>query len=68
MVAEERGIPGAVRGMAFAIALIVRSVEKELFMHKVKQHKGVAVAAAVCAVAMAASLATHAGAAGDRRY
>ena len=34
-------------------------------MHKVKQHKGVAVAAAV---AMAASLATHAGAAGDRRY
>ena len=33
-------------------------------MHKVKQHKGVAVAAAVCA----ASLATHAGAAGDRRY
>ena len=33
-------------------------------MHKVKQHKGVAVAAAVCAVAMAASLATHAGAAG----
>ena len=41
---------------------------KELFMHKVKQHKGVAVAAAVCAVAMAASLATHAGAAGDRRY
>ena len=33
-------------------------------MHKVKQHKGVAVAAAVCAVAMA----THAGAAGDRRY
>lgn len=27
-------------------------------MHKVKQHKGVAVAAAVCAVAMAASLAT----------
>ena len=35
-------------------------------MHKVKQHKGVAVAAAVCA--MAASLATHAGAAGDRRY
>ena len=32
-------------------------------MHKVKQHKGVAVAAAVCAVAMAASLA-----AGDRRY
>ena len=29
---------------------------------------GVAVAAAVCAVAMAASLATHAGAAGDRRY
>ena len=34
-------------------------------MHKVKQHKGVAVAAAVCAVAMAASLATHAGAAGD---
>ena len=25
-------------------------------MHKVKQHKGVAVAAAVCAVAMAASL------------
>ena len=37
-------------------------------MHKVKQHKGVAVAAAVCAVAMAASLATHAGAAGDRRY
>lgn len=37
-------------------------------MHKVKQHKGVAVAAAVCAVAMAASLATHAGAAGGRRY
>lgn len=37
-------------------------------MHKVKQHKGVAVAAAVCAAAMAASLATHAGAAGDRRY
>lgn len=37
-------------------------------MHKVKQHKGVALAAAVCAVAMAASLATHAGAAGDRRY
>ena len=35
-------------------------------MHKVKQHKGVAVAAAVCAVAMAASLATHAGAAGGR--
>ena len=67
MVAEERGIPGAVRGMAFAIALIVRSVEGT-FMHKVKQHKGVAVAAAVCAVAMAASLATHAGAAGDRRY
>lgn len=33
-------------------------------MHKVKQHKGVA----VCAVAMAASLATHAGAAGGRRY
>ena len=28
-------------------------------MHKVKQHKGVAVAAAVCAVAMAASLATQ---------
>ena len=28
MVAEERGIPGAVRGMAFAIALIVRSVER----------------------------------------
>lgn len=28
MVAEGRGIPGAVRGMAFAIALIVRSVER----------------------------------------
>lgn len=30
MVAEERGIPGAVRGMAFAIALTVRSVERNL--------------------------------------
>ena len=37
-------------------------------MHKVNQPKGVAVAAAVSADAMAASLATHAGAAGDRRY
>ena len=54
-------------------------------MHKVKQHKGVALAvflllpldhtlrcsmliSAAAPVAMAASLATHAGAAGDRRY
>ena len=37
-------------------------------MLKVKQHKGVAVAAAGGAVALAAALATHAGAAGDRRY
>ena len=38
-------------------------------MHKVKQHKGVAVAAAVCAVGVAiATIMSHAGAAGDRRY